>query len=204
MENGITNAAKTCDECTKALPSHGAEPLRPHAEAPRSFEQIHADLCTVNGRHYLVVVDHFIGRPHVVPFQDENTTSHRPTNVFRQFFSDIGAPIKLWTDNGPQFVSAEFRKFLFDCCIGRGTSSPHYAQSNGIAETGKNDEKAHKRVFDILILRPRQICQSDPNVSQYPTTGGTVPKPSGIKATHARCSANPPKSFRYRMAASCR
>ena len=69
-----------------------------------------ADLCSKNG-HYLVMVDQFSGWPQVVAFPDENTTTHRLINAFCQFFTNVGAPVKIWTDNGWQFVAAEFQKF---------------------------------------------------------------------------------------------
>ena len=42
-----------------------------------------ADLCSKNG-HYLVMVDQFSGWPQVVAFPDENTTTQRLINAFRQ------------------------------------------------------------------------------------------------------------------------
>ena len=76
----------------------------------------------------------FSGWPHVVPFSDSNTSARGIIEAMRQFFSNIGVPIKLWSDNGPQFAAAELKKFLKDWDIIGGTSSPHYAQSNGRAE----------------------------------------------------------------------
>ena len=134
IDNDIANAAKTCDECVKKLPSHPAETLRPHHPATRPFEQIHADLGTVDGRNYLIMVDQFSGWPHVVAYPNINTSAKQVIEAARQFFSNVGAPVKFWSDNGPQFVAAEFKKFLEDWGIIGGTSSPHYAQSNGRAE----------------------------------------------------------------------
>ena len=39
------------------------------------------------------------------------------------------------TDNGPQFVSEEYRKFTTDWDIEHVTSSPRHSQSNGKAES---------------------------------------------------------------------
>ena len=86
------------------------------------------------GRHFLVIVDHFSSWPHVVVFPNKNTTASRLIDAFRDFFVDIGgAPVKLWTDNSP-FQAAEFQIFLREWNIPWGSSSPHYAQSNGRAE----------------------------------------------------------------------
>lgn len=134
MDNEIANAAQTCDECVKRLPSHAAETLRTHDPATRPFEQIHADLGEVNGRNFLIMVDQFSGWPHVVPFTNTNTSARQVIDAARQFFSNVGAPVRFWSDNGPQFKAAEFKQFLKDWGIVPGTSSPHYAQSNGRAE----------------------------------------------------------------------
>ena len=136
MDNDITNAARSCDECVSRLPSHQREPLGPHDPASRPFEQVHADLGSVNGRHFLTIVDQFSGWPHVVPFQDSNTTTRRLIAATRSYFAGVGAPVKFWSDNGTNFVAAEFEEFLRDWDVSHGRSSPHHPQSNGIAEAG--------------------------------------------------------------------
>ena len=134
MDGEIASAATTCDECVKTLPSNPPEPMQPHEPAVRPFEQIHADLCTVNGKHYLVLVDQLSGWPHVTAFNDVNTSTKKVIESVRAFFSTVGVPVKFWSDNGPQFASTEFKKFLSEWGVSAGTSSPHYAQSNGRAE----------------------------------------------------------------------
>ena len=75
---------------TKGLPPHGAEPLQLRVEATRAFEEMHADVCSVNSRHYLVMVDQLSGWPQLVPFPNENTRVHRLINAFLQFFTNVG------------------------------------------------------------------------------------------------------------------
>ena len=49
-------------------------------------------------------------------------------------FSDHGIPKVLHSDNGPQYVSAQFTDFCIGWGISHKTSSPHYLQSNRFAE----------------------------------------------------------------------
>ena len=141
MDNDIENASRSCGSCAELLPSHPPEPLQPRLPAARPFEQIHADLATIRGRDFLILVDQFSGWPDVVPYLNKNTTARRVIDSSRAFFIQGGVPIKFWSDNGPQFDSAEFRSFLTDWGITSGTSSPHYPQSNGRAEVAVKSMK---------------------------------------------------------------
>ena len=57
-------------------------------------------------------------------------------------FSRHGIPDKLITDNGPQFSSIIFKQYSKEYGFQHQTASPHYLQSNGLAEkavqTAKN------------------------------------------------------------------
>jgi transposase InsO family protein len=72
------------------------------------------DLGDVNGRNFLVMVDSFSGWPHVVAFSDTKTSARAIIGHIRTFFSSVGVPVTFWSDNGPQFGAAEFRRFLTD------------------------------------------------------------------------------------------
>lgn len=49
-------------------------------------------------------------------------------------FKDVGVPVRLKTDGGPQFSSYMFRSFMKRWGINHAVSSPRYPQSNGHAE----------------------------------------------------------------------
>jgi transposase InsO family protein len=136
MDAEIVSLAGACEECTSRLPSHPPEPLRPHEPASRPFEKIHADLCQLNGRHFLIQVDAFSGWPHVVYFPVAHISAKKVINAARELFINVGVPVKYWSDGGPQFPSAVFKQFLKEWGVTLGLSSPHFPQSNGVAEAG--------------------------------------------------------------------
>ncbi|XP_046450181.1 uncharacterized protein LOC124198394 [Daphnia pulex] len=125
IDNDIINATKNCEECTKHLLSLPPEPFMLRQPPTHPFEQIIFSNC-----------------PYVVTFRDKNTTARQVVDYVRKFFSNVGAPLALWSDNGPQFEAAEFWSFLADWDITALTSSPHYAQSNGRAESEINTMKS--------------------------------------------------------------
>jgi hypothetical protein len=88
------------------------------------------------------VADQFSGWPQVFPFPDTNMSTRRVIDTLRSFFTcGAGAPVKLWSDGGPQFKSDEFLAFLRDWDISNGRSSPHHPQSNGYAESAVKSMK---------------------------------------------------------------
>jgi hypothetical protein len=148
--------------------------VRPPATRP--FEQIHADLCELNGRHFLVMVDKFSGWPHVVAFRDKKTTARNVIGHCRSFFSNVGAPVTFWSDNGPQFGAAEFQRFLTDWGITSLTSSPYYAQSNGRAEAEIDSMKALIRgSWTAGAFNEEKFAKSILLFRNAPRSGGASP-----------------------------
>ncbi|XP_076060283.1 uncharacterized protein LOC143036605 [Oratosquilla oratoria] len=54
--------------------------------------------------------------------------------MFCNYFREVGVPLRLRTDGGPQFTSQEFRSFAARWGVRHIVTSPHYPQSNGHAE----------------------------------------------------------------------
>ena len=94
--------------------------------------RIHADFLTVAGQMLLLVVDAYSKWPEVFIMKD--TTAGQTIEVFRQLFATWGLPLQLHTDNGPQFVSAEFEHFLKSNGVMHTTSAVYHQNSNGQAE----------------------------------------------------------------------
>lgn len=80
------------------------------------------------------MVDYFSHYPEVI--QLTSTTSASLINAMKSVFSRFGIPSTLVSDNGPQFVSSEMKKFASTYRFEQVTSSPYFPQSNGLAERG--------------------------------------------------------------------
>ena len=61
-------------------------------------------------------------------------TAQHVINHFKLIFSECGWPDTLVSDNGPCYASEAFTKILQEYNLNHITSSPHYLQSNGLAE----------------------------------------------------------------------
>ena len=114
-------------------PSQQQEPLMPTEVPSRPFEHVSADFFSVAGKSFLVYADRLLGWPVVVMCGCDTTTS-AAIAFFRRFFRDLGVPVQLRTDRGPQFTSRDFSDFLRRWGVCHEVSSPYYLQSNSHAE----------------------------------------------------------------------
>jgi hypothetical protein len=98
----------------------------------RPWSKIAADLFELNKKHYLLIVDYFSKWPEVISMSSLN--SKQVIDLMKSQIARYGIPDELITDNGPQFASAEFARFMEDYEIKHTTTSPRYPQANGQAE----------------------------------------------------------------------
>ncbi|CAB4003252.1 Transposon Ty3-G Gag-Pol poly [Paramuricea clavata] len=81
---------------------------------------------------FLVVVDAYSKYLEIVPMS--NATSTTTITALRHIFSNFGLPEHIVSDNGSQFTSEEFQKFLNDNNIQHTTTAPGHPATNGLAE----------------------------------------------------------------------
>ena len=76
----------------------------------------------------------------------KNTTAANTISILRALLARTGLPLQMVSDNGPQFVSEEFAKFMKSNGIHHIRSAPYHAATNGLAErmveTFKNSLKS--------------------------------------------------------------
>jgi len=130
----IVQYVSRCQFCQVKRPSQHSEPLKPTILPDRPWQQIGADLCEVQGRKYLVVIDYFSRWLEICEMS--STTGSQVVNKLKTLFARFGIPEILKSDNGPQFACASMKSFSQECDFSHITSSPHLPQSNGEAEAG--------------------------------------------------------------------
>ena len=121
-----------CMFCQQNCRQQHAEPLKPSVLPERPWVKIGMDLCYLDGKDYLIVIDYFSRWLEIVHLQD--TTSLTVIRTVKNLFARWGIPEIVRSDNGPQFTSSLFKAFAEEYGFLHTTSDPHYPQGNGAAE----------------------------------------------------------------------
>ena len=108
------------------------EPLLPSVLTKHPWEKVAFDLFEFKGKQYLLVVDYYSSYPEVI--QHIATTSSSVISSMKSIFSRHGIPRTVVSENGPQYNSTEVKDFASSYGFNHVTSSPHYRQSNALAE----------------------------------------------------------------------
>ena len=110
-------------------PSH----MSPGQEIPiHPWTKLATDILHFVGESCLLLVDYTSCFPVVCKLN--SMTAQHVINHFKLFFSDYGWPDTLVSNNGPCYASEAFTKIMQEYNVNHITSSPHYAQSNGLVE----------------------------------------------------------------------
>lgn len=88
---------------------------------------------------HLVLVDSYSGWFELDFLPDMRSTT--VTAKLKTHFAVHGIPQRLMTDNAMPFVSGQFQEFALKWNFEHITSSPHYPQSNGLAERAVQSAK---------------------------------------------------------------
>ena len=149
ISKDISDLIGKCRVCQEKQSSQTREPLLTSPLPQRPFQQMAADLCEHNGRHYLVVVDYY-SRYLDICFLSK-TTSQAVIVHLKKMFARHGIPETLVSDNGPQFSSSEFKAFSAFWNFQHVTTSPHFPQVNGAAERAVRTAKHILNQDDVFL-----------------------------------------------------
>ena len=132
-DSDVVEFVRGCRSCQLVGCKPGPEPLTSTELPDGPWQLVSADLMDVeNGYHLLIVIDYFSRWSDVAVLRNTSTT-----NVMRcmeRFFVTHGLPRSMRTDNGPQFMSEEFRHFMEENGIEHAKGIPYWPPSNGEVE----------------------------------------------------------------------
>ena len=132
MSKDIENIVSKCATCQQHQPAQIKEPLVSHDVPLHAWHTLSTDLFYWEQSTYLLVVDNYSKFPVVKKMT--TTTSKSVIKLMKSIFDEHGLPVKVISDNGPQYSSDEFLRFARDYNFTHVTSSPHHPQSNGLVE----------------------------------------------------------------------
>ena len=157
----------------------------------RVRDQLGANLMEFKGKHYLLCVDYYSKYPEIALLPSLSSAS--TISAFKSMFARHGIPMKVVSDNGPQFACASFRDFAKEWDFIHTTSSPRYPQSNGEAErfvqTVKDMfKKAEHGNSDVYVspiggvrLSPAQLLMNRQLKTKLPVSSELL-KPEVVKS----------------------
>ena len=122
------------DNCTvcRQHSRNRAEPMISTELPSLLWQKVATDLLDLQNRMYLLVVDYY--SRYVELAKLTSTTSPTIIQHLKSIFARHGVPESVVSDNGPQYSSNAFATFAEEYGFTHITSSPRYAQANGLAE----------------------------------------------------------------------
>ena len=96
------------------------------------WTKVVTDIFHFKNDSYLLIIDYMSRFP--VVHKLKSTTAQQVSNQMKLIFSEYGWPESIVSNNGPCYSAETFTKLMTDYSVNHITSSPHYLQSNGLAE----------------------------------------------------------------------
>ena len=137
MDNQIEHLVSNCSTCLNHRNRQRRESMIRHPVPDAPWVKVATDLFTLNNRDYInrdyiILVDYYSRFIEIFRLRDTKSSSVIAT--MKHIFSIHGIPKILFSDNGPQYASREFRNFSLSWDFEHNTSSPEFPQSNGLVE----------------------------------------------------------------------
>ena len=133
IDTDIQQTVQSCYNCQETARDPVRVPLH-QWDIPRNpWQRLHIDYAgPYRGTMWLLLIDAYSKWPEVHAMS--STTAQATVQQLRGIFATHGLPQMIVSDNGPQFVSEEFKQFCTSRGIQHNTIAPYHPRSNGEAE----------------------------------------------------------------------
>ena len=148
LNDDLKELVEKCDLCQSQQNSTSIVQKYVSEVPPHPWHTVGSDLFYFRRIDFLVVVDYF--SKYLFVRKVHNSTSSAVIKELGMIFSEFGKPQIFRSDNGPCYTSQEFKIFMQNWSIEHRTSSPHYPQSNGLAESMV---KVSKNLIEKAVLQ---------------------------------------------------
>ena len=175
LDKDLEEIAMSCQPCQTAKQAPPTIPLHPWIWPAQPWQRVHIDYAgPFQGKYYFLVVDAHSKWPEIVEMS--STTTEKTITVLRRMFAQFGLPHQVVSDNGPQFTSEEFKRFMRSNGIKHIRSTPYHPATNGAVErlvrTFKQTMRAGRH--DLLSMQHRlQNFLLTYRATPHTTTGET-------------------------------
>ncbi|VEN36375.1 unnamed protein product, partial [Callosobruchus maculatus] len=133
IDTDIEHIVSNCYQCNKIKNNIAKVDTHIWEKSKLPFERVHADFAgPFNGGYYFILVDSFTKWPEIHFTKD--TSSETTIEICRKIFSTFGIPKYFVTDNGSNFVSFKFKRFLQENGVTAKLTAPYHPATNGQAE----------------------------------------------------------------------
>ena len=133
INSDLKEMVEKCDICQSQQNSTASVQKYVSEVPPLPWHTLGSDLFYFQRIDFLVVVDYF--SKYLIVRKLPSSTSSAVIKELGMIFSEFGNPLVFRSDNGPCYSSQEFKFFMQNWLVEHRTSSPHYPQSNGLAES---------------------------------------------------------------------
>ena len=185
IDQDIETVVKACTSCQK----HGKKLPKindhPWVKPTRPWQRVHVDFAgEFQNNFWLLMYDAYSKWPEVIKMS-HNTTATTTIKTMRSVFSRTGVPWVLVSDNGPQFISEEFKNFLKRNQVKHVLCPSYSPKSNGSCERFVQSFKsAMKKMYEtskdldlnlanfLMAYRntPHSVTNQPPSVMMYGRT----------------------------------
>ena len=133
LDSDIEQMVRKCEECQSVQSSPPLAPLHPWKWPTRPWSRLHLDFAgPLFGKMFLILIDSH--SKWIEAFCTTNATASTVIEALRSTFARFGLPDTVVSDNGPCFISQEFRQYLQQNGIKQITAAPYHPATNGLAE----------------------------------------------------------------------
>ena len=131
INSDIKYLVESCPICPDYCLQEPWQTLQPTSAPECPWQLLKTDNFHVDRSEYLVVTDYYSKMPIIRRIPASQCNAPKIISVLKELFAEHGILEVLCTNNGPQFASALFTKFVTDWQFDHNTSSPRNPRSNG-------------------------------------------------------------------------